>query len=185
MGAFVERNHHGSRFDVNRGGHVQQIVEEGLRLRVSIGAPKLVRQHAVQRTGHECDLQIEIDAQTDHRRQGIQMKKLDGFRDAVLNEHALGVAGHQGGAADFEVIGQQDSRFFVAQVDDRDLTDWLAVIGKTDVFIKHLGSAELACQGRQSDPLPGGCGATPDGTQHLARPSAERDEVNVALVEAV
>ena len=54
-----------------------------------------IGQQSVQGAGHEGDLQVEVDLHAHHRRRASRWKRLDRLGDAVLDQHALGVAGHQ------------------------------------------------------------------------------------------
>ena len=49
------------------------------------------------------------------------MKELDGFGNAIFDQHAPGVAGDQGRATAPPIVGEQDGRLLVAEVDDGDL----------------------------------------------------------------
>jgi len=56
------------------------------------------------------------------------VKELDGFRNAVLDDHSLRIAGHKGGAFDLEVVGQNDRRLFMAQIGDCNLTELIMIM---------------------------------------------------------
>ena len=111
------------------------------------------------------------------------MKKLYRFGNAVFDEHALGVARHQCRRSDLLVVGEQDGRLLVAEVDDRHLPQRVGVALELDAFVEHLGRAEQARQRRQRDALPGGGGPAVNVALHLARAATQRDEVDVARVE--
>ena len=121
MSALVERHGDIVVGDVYGGGNVEEVSEDFFRLSSIVLATDLVRHESIERTGNESDLQVEIDFESDHGREGVDVKELDGFGDAVFNEHALGIAGDQGGATDFEVIGEDNSGFFMAEIGHGDL----------------------------------------------------------------
>jgi hypothetical protein len=145
---FVVGDHH-------RGGGVEQIVKDGLGLRSLVEAAHLFGHEPVQGTGHERDLQVKIDFQADHGGQGIEMKEVDRFGNAVLNEHALRVACHQGHKRDGLVVGQQNGGFFMAEIDHGHLPQFPVVAAQPDAFLQDLGGSIGRRQGRQRNALPG------------------------------
>ena len=164
---------------------ITQVVEERLGLSMVIRPADFFRQETVQGTGHERDLQVEVDFQAHHGRQRVEVEELHRLGDAVLDQHALGVARDQGRAADLEVVGEQNRRLLVAQVDDRHLTKFPLVAFELDALVEDFGRAEQAGQGGQGDALPGGSRQAPDGPEHLAGATAQGDEVDAATVELV
>jgi hypothetical protein len=61
----------------------------------SYSRPILIGHEAIEGAGHEGDLEIKVHFEADHRGKGIEVKELNGLRDGILNEHAVGVTGHQ------------------------------------------------------------------------------------------
>ena len=113
------------------------------------------------------------------------MKELDGLGDPVLNEHSLGIASHQGGSADFEVVGEEDGRFFVPQFDDAQLAQWALIALQVDTLVQDFRGAKGSSQGMQGNPAPGGSRSAPDLSQHFFRATAQGDKKDALLVEAV
>src|SRR2546430_6214117 len=93
-------------FDSHGGRDIQEVSENGLCLSPAVFASNALGHEPVERTGHESDLQVEVDFKADHGREGVNMKELDSFGDSVLDEHSLGVSRDQGRAANFEVVGE-------------------------------------------------------------------------------
>jgi len=82
------------------------------------------------------------------------VEELDGFRDTVLNEHAVSVAGNQA-SGNWSASGWSKGRWFlVAQLGDRDLAQGAFVVSELDLLIQNLWGAEGAGQRRQRDPVP-------------------------------
>ena len=79
----------------------------------------------------------------------------------------MGVAGHQRRATQFQLIGQQDGGFLMAQLRDGDLAQEAFVTFELDAFIQDLGSAEGAGQRGQRDPLPGRGRLAEDLAEHF------------------
>ena len=75
--------------DRDGGGNIQEVAEDFLGLSAFVFARDFLGHESIEGTSHQRDLQIEIDLQPDHRREGIDVKELDGLGDAVLDEHAL------------------------------------------------------------------------------------------------
>ena len=111
------------------------------------------------------------------------MEELNGLGDPVLDQHPLGIARHQRRIATLEVVGQQNGRFLVPQVDDRDLTQRPIVILQTNSFVQHPRGAKRSGQRGQGDPAPGRSRAAEDLAQHASRPAAKCQEMNLPLVQ--
>ena len=60
----------------------------------------------------------------------------------VLDEHALSVAGEQLGGAALAIVGEQDRRILVTQVEDKELPEGRS--GQDDRLFKHPRRLELA-----------------------------------------
>ena len=185
MRPLIEGHDHSRLLDLDRRGDVQQVAEDRLGLGLVVLPPDPVRHQAIQRAGHHRDLQVEIDLQAHHRRQGIEVEELDRLGDPVLDQHPLRVAGHQRRALALEVIRQQDRRLLVAQVDDRDLAQLPLVVLQPDPLIQDPGGAEAPRQAVQGDPPPRRGGAAPDRPQHGARATPQGHEADPTLIQAV
>jgi len=94
VSTFVEADYHVTVTNLNGGGQIQHIPKEFLGLGMLVFTPNAIGHETVQRTGHQSDLQIEVHLESDHRRERIDVKELDRFRDAVFDQHTLRVAGH-------------------------------------------------------------------------------------------
>ena len=107
MGAFVQ--FHDDFMFLDRDGRrdIEQVAEYLFGLRSFILASDLIGHEAIERTGHEGDLEIEVHFESDHGGKGIEVKELHGLRDAILDKHAVGVASHQRRATQLQLIGQQ------------------------------------------------------------------------------
>ena len=66
MSPLVERDGHPVFLDLDRRGDFQQIAEERLGLGLAIRSADSLGEEAIQRAGHQGDLQIEVDLQADH-----------------------------------------------------------------------------------------------------------------------
>src|SRR4030043_1217776 len=108
MSTLVERDEDLVAVDDDGCRHIQKIAEDLFSLSSLIPAADPAGHEPVQRGGHQRDLQIKVDLQADHRRECIQVKKLDSVRDAVFDEHPLRVTRYQGQAFYREVVGEDD-----------------------------------------------------------------------------
>src|SRR6266478_6104685 len=95
MGALVQPDDDVLLLDGYRRRHVEQVAENLFGLRSFILPSNLIGHQAIEGAGHEGDLEIKVHFETDHRGKGIEVKELNGLRDTILNEHAVGVTGHQ------------------------------------------------------------------------------------------
>src|ERR1039457_6604603 len=93
----------------------QQIAKDGFGLGVAVLSTDALGHHAVQRTGHERQLYVEIHFHADHGGERVYMEELDGLGDSVFDEHALRVARHPFDRTEFAMVGQQDGRLLVSQ----------------------------------------------------------------------
>ena len=84
-------------------------VEEVIVDRFGLGPVVLLwescSEEAIEGTGHEGKLQIEINLKADHRCERIDMEEMDGFSNGIFNKHTVGVARDEGGGLGFEVVG--------------------------------------------------------------------------------
>ena len=106
VSAFVEFDKHAMLFNGDSRGDIQEVSEDLLGLGAGVFAPDPLGHEAVEGTGDESDLQIEVDLEANHGRERVDMEELNGFGNSVLDEHSLSVARDQGRAADFEIVGE-------------------------------------------------------------------------------
>ncbi len=92
VSAFVEYDDDSTFFDRHGCRDIQEVSEDGLCLSPAVFASNALGDEPVEGTGHESDLQVEVDFKADHGREGVHMKELDGLGDSVLDEHSLGSA---------------------------------------------------------------------------------------------
>ena len=72
-------------------------------------------EQPVEAAGHQSQLQVAVDFHRYGRGQGIHVKEIDAIRDAVLDDHPLGVPPYQFGRRPCQLIGQEDCRLLVTQ----------------------------------------------------------------------
>jgi len=92
VGAFIQGYVDARFLDGDGGGDIEEIAEEFLGLSPLIFAPDLGGQEPIERTGHEGNLEVEINFEPDHGGEGVEVEELDGLGDAVFDEHAMGIA---------------------------------------------------------------------------------------------
>ena len=63
------------------------------------------------------------------------MEEAHRVAEAVFDEHAVSIAGNQLGGSG-SLIGQENGRFFMAEVDDADLPQRALVTGQRDAFVE-------------------------------------------------
>jgi hypothetical protein len=185
MRTLVKRNDDQIMFNGNGCRHIKKITENLFGLSSLILSADPAGHEAVERGGHQRDLQIKVDLQADHRRECIQVKKLNGVRDAVFDEHPLRVPGYQGRAFDREVVGEDDRRFFMAQIGDRHLAKIALVAFEPDTLIEHLRGSERTSQRVQGDPTPCRRRAAEDLAEHFPGPASQGQEEDSFPVQFV
>jgi hypothetical protein len=110
-------------------------------------------------------------------------KNWTGLGDAVFDEHALRVTGHQFDRPELAMVGQQDGRFLVPQFGDAQLAEFTLIAGEGHAIFQHSGIAIDTGQRRQADPLPGRIRLTVDLTLHFIGAPAQSDEGNPFSVQ--
>ena len=167
MSAFVELDDDAVLFNDDGRRDIQEVSEDLLCLRSVVFATDTLGHEPIEGTGHESDLEIEVDLEANHGREGVEMEELNGFGDSVLDKHSLRVTRNQVRAADLEIVGEQNGGLLVAKINDRDLAQRAAVFLQFNALIENLGSPETAGQGAQRDPAPSGGRPAPDLAEHL------------------
>src|SRR3972149_10949955 len=170
-------------FNGDSGRDIQEVSEDFLCLGSGVFASDSLGHEPVEGTGHKGYLQIEVNLEANHGREGVDMEELNGFGDSVLDKHSLGVTSNQVGAADRKIVGEQNGRLFVAKINDCDLAQRAAVFLQFNPFIENLGSPESAGQGAQRDPAPSGGRTAPDLAEHFLGPSPQGHKQDATPVE--
>ena len=183
MGAFLEEHGDVLFAEVDGGRRLDEVTEKvpGLRRLISLSDSR--RQQAVKTAGHERQLQVAIDF---HRHRGgecVHVEEIDAVGDVVLDQHPLGVTSNELRRRSAPLIGQQQRRFLMPQVEDRQLADRPFVTVQGDFAVEDPRRLVLAGAPFQFDPPSGGRRRGGDFRQQLAAPPPQGDEVDVLLVE--
>ena len=70
------------------------------------------------------------------------MKELDGFGDAIFDEHALGIAGDHSRRGPSQMVGQQDGRLFVTEFSEGELAQGTLVMFQENPLVQDFGGAK-------------------------------------------
>jgi len=151
------------------GRDIQKIAKDLFSLCPFVFPANSPSHKSIEGSGHQSDLQIEVDLQPDHRGKSIEVKELDGIGDPVLNEHPLRIPRYEGRAFDVDIIGEQDGRFFVTEIGDGYLPKFAIIAFEADALIQHFWSSEGAGERLQRNPAPGRWRPAPDLSQHFPR----------------
>ena len=144
MGPLLEADFDVVVADVHACCGVDEVAEEASGFRVFIAVAELPSQEPVEAAAHEGELEIAVDLHGDGGGESVHVEEVDSVLDAILDEHAPGVAGDQLGGAALELVGQEEGGFFVAEVHDGDLADGFRVLGELDRFVQDPGRPVLA-----------------------------------------
>src|SRR5271157_1180585 len=107
--------HHDLRLgDLHLGGGIHEILKQMPRLGVLVALADATGQQAVQAAGHQRQLEVAVDIHRDGRAQRVHVKEVDPIRDAILDDHPLGVPPDQLGGRLCELVRQQDRRLLMA-----------------------------------------------------------------------
>ena len=74
MGALIQGDVDVGFVDGNGRGDIEEIAEEFLGLSPLIFAPDLGGQEPIERTGHESNLEVEINFEPDHGGEGVEVE---------------------------------------------------------------------------------------------------------------
>ena len=169
--------------DFGRGVH--EVTKQMPRLGAFVAPTDATGQQSVEAAGHQSQLQVAVDFHRYSRGQSIHVKEVDPIRDAVLDDHPLGVPPHQFGRRPCQLIGQEDRRLLVTQVGDDHLTHRTVVIGQRDPPIENPRSRVLARDPLQLDLSPCRLRHLVDLPHQPRGAPAQRDELNTQPVELV
>ncbi len=152
---------HGNLFvaDDNVGRHVNEVAENLAGLGVGVAA-HLLGDEAIESAGQNQQRHVEIHLEPHRRGKGVNMKETHRVGERVFNEHALGITGQQRFGGGVLLIGQQDGRFIVAEVLDKDLSQ--AASGQGDALLEHARRAILAAGNIQFNGSPSRSGQKND-----------------------
>src|SRR5205085_6894053 len=101
------------------GGRIDEVTEDVACLRIGIAA-HTTRQQPVQATGDDQQGHVEVHFHSHRRGQRVHVEEAHGVGQGVLDQHALGIAGEQLGVGGVAVVGQENGRLLVAEVDDEE-----------------------------------------------------------------
>ncbi len=164
-----------------RGAH--QLVENGAGLGGGEAFADPQPEQAVQRAGHQGELDVEVDPQRHGGREGVHVEEVDRIGDGVLDHHAAGIAVDQGGDRAVHLVGQQQGGLLVAEVGDGDLADRLGVAAEPDRAVEDArGTVDAADIGKRHLAPLGGRGGQ-QLVDQLGAAAAQGEEVDAELVE--
>ena len=121
--------------------HVHQVLEDaaGMRLRIPAHPPS---QEPVKPAGDHQQGHIKINLEANGGTERVQMEKAHRVAQAVLNEHAVGITGEQGLHRSVVLIGQENRRLVMPEVQGKDLSE--KMILQLDLLFVDARRAELA-----------------------------------------
>jgi len=95
VGALLELNVHLGVADGDLGRGVDEVAEQVGGLGVFVAIADARTEEPIKAGSHQRELQVAVDLHRHGRGQRIHMEELDAVGDAVLDDHALGVAGDE------------------------------------------------------------------------------------------
>ena len=113
------------------------------------------------------------------------MEEVDAIGDVVFNEHSLGVAADERGGGYSQLVGEDQGRFFMAQVGNGQLPDGSLVVIHVNPLVKDSRGSVDTSQSLQFNAPPGRKGFLADFFEQPFRPPAQGDEGDIHPVEAV
>ena len=141
MGAFLESDLDVVLADLDLSRGVDEITEQVSGLGAFVSVRDTVAEQAVQAAGHEGELQITVHLHRHRRGQGVHMEEVDTVGNAVLDDHALGVAPDQGGRCSAHLVGNQNGGLFVSEIGDGELSQRALVMVEFDGLVEDSGGA--------------------------------------------
>jgi hypothetical protein len=104
-------------------------------------------QQAVQAAGRQRQLQVAVDLHRDGRAQRVHVKEVNPIRDAILDDHPLGVPPEQLSRRLCQLVGQQDRRLLMTQIRGDHLTQGAVVVDQSDPPIEDPAGACTSVRG--------------------------------------
>src|SRR5271165_209622 len=111
------------------------------------------------------------------------MEKINGFGNAVLNHHPLGVAFDELRGRAMELVGEQHGGLFVAQVHDAELPKRTLIVRKSDPLVENLWRFVDPPHALELDPSPSGGRSRIDLLQKFAGSPTQSHELDPQLVQ--
>ena len=167
------------------GRGIHEVLEQMSRLGMFVAPADPPGQQAVQAAGHQGQLQVAIDLHRHRRAQRVHVKEVDPIRDAVLDDHPLGVPLDQAGRRPGQLVGQEDRRLLMTQIGDGHLTHRAFVIGQSDPPIEDSRMRVLPRDTLQLDPPPRGTRCLVDFPHQPLGAPAQGDELDPQPVELI
>jgi hypothetical protein len=138
---------------------------------------------AVNGAGDDGEEHVEVDVERHGGGQGVEVKEGDAVGQAVLDQHALGVARDDGLERGGAIVGEQDRRLVVPEVADQELPERPIVVAQLHPLVDHTGGLELAVRYVEFDRAPRRAGQGRAGRQQCRRAAPEGDEGDAQGVE--
>ena len=178
--------HHDLRLgDPHVGSRIHEISKQMPGLGVLVALANATCQQAVQATGHQRQLQVAVDFHRHGRAQCVHVKEVDPIRDAVLDDHPLGVPPEQFGRWLCQLVGQQDCRLLMAQISSDHLTQRTVVTNQSDAPVEDPRMLVFPRDTLQLDPAPRRAGRLADLSHEPWRATAQGDEFNSQPIELI
>ena len=137
--------------DAHFAGRAHETLEQLAGANALVALAQTAAQQAVQRRGHDGELQVGIHLQRDRRGERVHVEEVDRLGDGVLDARAASVAVDQVGGLGIELVGEQQGGLVVAGVGDGDLADGPGVAAQADRIVS--GAASSAKASRKRHPL--------------------------------
>ena len=143
----MEGHRHLSRGDVDGGRHIDEIAKDVAGLGVAVAAHATGEQ-AIESAGDHQQRHIEVDFESHRRGEGVHVEEADGIRERVLDQHPAGVAGDELLDRGPQVVGQENRRLFMAEIEDVDLPE--RAPGEADLLVVDARRCGWARPGQRS-----------------------------------
>ena len=141
------------------------------------------RQEPVETAGHQRQLKVAVDLHGHRGGQGVHVEEVDAVGDVVLDEHPLGITPNEFGGRPGPLVGQQQRRLLVAQVEDRQLPQGTFVAGERDFAVQDSRGFVKSGDVFQFDASPGRRWRGGDFLKQFATPPPKGDEVDMLAIE--
>ena len=155
MGAAAQPHLDAVLADAHGGRGAHEALEQLAGARLLVAVADAAGQQAVQRAGHDGELQVGVDLQRHGRGERVHVEEVDRLGDGVLDDHAAGVAVDEVGGLGVELVGEQQGGLVVAELADGDLADRIGVVAQADALVEGERVAVLAADVGEGEALPG------------------------------
>ena len=169
----------------NRRGGIDEILEQVTRFRDLVAVAQALAKMTVQAAGHQRQLDVAVDLQRHGAGQRVHVEETHAVLDVVFDQHPLGITSDELCGRASKLVGQEQRRFFMAQIGDGDLPDRPLVVRQGHLFVQDPRRLVDSRHAVQRDLPPGAARPGQQFMHQLRAATPQRDELDVLPIQLV